>query len=595
MHQLHRRRSTRVFALLSTALILASCTRLPTPLPSTSSGNGSTAAPNARRVVATGLTTSGAKLKGSMYWPRKAVNPMWWPEFEDGRLTESDIRADLQQMKRDLGINTVRVFLFYDVEYRNLGTLGFTDGQGHFNDARLATVGRFIDIAASEGLDVLPTLFMEEETNEHGGFNWDTLESNYPYHEAYTRWLVRLLRTKPNVRGVNLKNEPDGFGAWADATTATRILTWMGKLKAAIRQEAPDLQVYVNSAAFDNTFKSFPDAPEGSRSIYELSDALTFNSYLWADNGFWPYAVPATIFRYIQDNNTQRKPVVLSELGWPARDDDNGMIVPNVQWNLPVGTRPSTPSTPEMQKRAVEESVYWAEKFGFEGLIAWAAFDPAPTSYRNPFGLIDENGAPRPASTSFARAFTNQYGTNGEAPVSLYDGRATLGKVNGIDGTTPLPAGVNLDAGGSYFTAPLRYSGSVTFSLRFRQVNVPTSDGLAIGVVNATSGREIQVRREESNRLWRLFVNNVEMARTRSDAGLGTALGTMGIKVDRSALTFTLDGTTLNFYGLSGKSPYTMKLTSSEVSGTWRLMAAASSSPVELLEARALGAAKATY
>ncbi|MFD1733785.1 hypothetical protein ACFSC4_25365 [Deinococcus malanensis] len=274
------------------------------------------------------------------------------------------------------------------------------------------------------------------ETADNGGFDWTTLETNYAYHEAYARWIVRLLAGKSNVRGLNLKNEPDGFGAWADPDVAGRILTWMSRLKQAIKAEAPRLGVYVNSAAFDNTFKRFEGAPVGHQSIYDVSDALFFNSYLWADNGFWPYAVPATIYRYISDHNIARKPMVLSELGWPSYNDDSGMIVPGMQWDLPLGLRPTTPSTPEMQKRAVEESVYWAEKYGFSGLIAWAAYDHLPGAYRNPFGLIDGYGQASAAASVFAQAFTKQYSRLGEAPVSLVDGQVTGGKINGLDGTT---------------------------------------------------------------------------------------------------------------------------------------------------------------
>lgn len=534
-------------------------------------------------------------MKGSMYWPRLAQNPYWWPEYERGSVTDADIRTDLQQMKRELGINTVRVFLFYDNAYRAWGQLGFTDGRGTFNDARLATVGRFIDLAASEGLDVMPTFFMEMETQANGGFDWNTLESNYAHHEAYAVWLARMLATKPNVRGVNLKNEPDGFGAWGDPAVASRILTWLSKLRGAIKQTAPNLGVYVNSAAFDNTYKIFGDAPAGAQSIYDVSDAAMFNSYLWADNGFWPHAVPANIYKYIVDRNTARKPVVLSELGWPTRPDDSGMITENGQWDYPVGTRPTTPSTPEMQKRAVEESIYWAEKYGFDGVIAWAAFDHGPTAYKNPFGLISATATPNPAAAAFAQAFTGAYGSAGEAPVSLTDGVSTLGLINGIHGTTPLPAGVNLEKGGTYTSQPLPYKSPVTLSVKFRQPAAPQNDGVALGLACMTGTKNIQLRREEWTRVWRVFVNNTEVARTKPDAGLGTASATLGMRVANRAVTFTLNGTALTFHNVKNGSTYTVSLTNAENAAQWRLTGAASTAAVELLEARALGSARATF
>ncbi|WP_189011425.1 hypothetical protein [Deinococcus malanensis] len=499
-------------------------------------------------------------------------------------------------MKRELNINTVRVFLFYDHEYRAWGQLGFTDGKGTFNDARLQTVSRFIDLAGAEGLDVVPTLFMEMETLEHGGFDWTTLETNYGYHEAYARWVTRMLAAKANVHGVNLKNEPDGFGAWADPEVAGRILTWMGRLKQVIKDEAPHLGVYVNSAAFDNTFKKFEGAPVGHQSIYDLSDALFFNSYLWADNGFWPYAVPATIYRYISDHNIARKPMVLSELGWPSYNDDSGMIVPGMQWDLPLGLRPTTPSTPEMQKRAVEESVYWAEKYGFSGLIAWAAYDHVPGAYRNPFGLIDGSGRASAAAAVFAQAFTNQYSSQGEAPVSLVDGQVTDGKINGLNGTTPLPAGVNLDAGGSYASQPLRYANPVSLAVKFRQPRTPTHDGVAVGITSAaTTPKVIQLRREEHTKVWRLFINNSETARSRPDAGLGTAPVHVRIELANRAVTFQVNGSALTLYSVKNGGRYSLTLTAGEVTAQWRLTAAASTAAVELLEARAHGTAGTRY
>jgi len=79
------------------------------------------------------LTTTGERFKGAMYWPKNATSPDWWPAYLRGTITDSEISEEMGIMKRELGINTIRVFIFYDLEFRKSGELDFTNGSGTKN------------------------------------------------------------------------------------------------------------------------------------------------------------------------------------------------------------------------------------------------------------------------------------------------------------------------------------------------------------------------------------------------------------------------------------------------------------------------------
>ncbi|MFD1733786.1 hypothetical protein ACFSC4_25370 [Deinococcus malanensis] len=58
----------------------------------------------------------------------------------------------------------------------------------------------------------------------------------------------------------------------------------------------------------------------------------------------------------------------------------------------------------------------------------------------------------------------------------------------------------------------------------------------------AATPKVIQLRREEYSKVWRVFVNNVETARTRPDSALGTAPVPVSFELANRAVTFKVNG-----------------------------------------------------
>ena len=77
------------------------------------------------------LHSTAKKLKFVMYWARLSPNMDWWKELDNGMITWDNISSDLDQIKAELGVNAVRIFTYYDHQFRQTGTLGWTDGAGN--------------------------------------------------------------------------------------------------------------------------------------------------------------------------------------------------------------------------------------------------------------------------------------------------------------------------------------------------------------------------------------------------------------------------------------------------------------------------------
>jgi hypothetical protein len=549
------------------------------------------------------LTSRGERLKGAMYWPKNATSPDWWPAYLRGLITDAEIEADLHTMKTELGINTVRVFIFYDLEFRKSGELDFTNGSGTKNDAMRAKLSHFIDLADAEGLDVIPSLFQEMETSDATQFGvGTTLVDNLTYHKEYAHWLADMFATKDNVPAVVIINEPDGFGAWGDNTRAINILTWLREIKTELESVLPDTPIWINTSTHDNVVDVFAGAPSGSRSIYEISDAYVFNSFLWADNGYWEYSVPPIIFNYVLSNNTSNKPIVLMEFGHPSHSDDDGVIIASGFWDKPVGHRPTTPSTEDMQKRAIAEFSYWAEQKYIDGVSVWSGLDHPENVYRDPFGLVDIDGTGKAAAALFKRIFTDTFDENGEAPLSLMQGTSSgTAKINGIEGTSDLPGGVTIPAGESYASDALPYKIPVGIKLSLKQSTRPASGGPKVGVALKAAGvnKTIDVRREESTKRWRLYIDNTEVASTveNTDGGLSTNTFTLEFRfTDDQTISILVDGSALTFYTVSGGTitgtPYSYTLSAQELASDLVLqVAAVSTSQTDVISAYATGTA----
>lgn len=435
-------------------------------------------------------TDQKAYVRFAMYWPRKSKYPDWWREMEKGTITWADVAADLDQMKAALGINAVRVFTYYDHVYRETAgqSRGWTDGNGHHNNTYRGWLSTFIDMCAERDLDVIVTTFQKLKALKSTD-DWSFLETDIEHYKSFLGWLLTMLKDKPNVHFYNLMNEPDGYGVWADAALAMRVLKFLSILKDHGKQVAPRLLTVISGTTHDNNFRRLPVPPPGAASMYELTDILALNTFLWGDTGFWSGQNYRSQSDYVHAQNVLGKPIVQTECGWPVGYAQQGVagspkvdeagnatggtyaetedsIVPEGGiFDRPKGVVTGVPHTEANQARAVGEAAYWAWRQNFEGLGLWSAFDHANPAlsyvYRDPFGVIDKDGAEREAAGVFAAALSERYDKRGEWHISLAQGTVSglpsringLGGFNTTDRAQNTIGGVYLHNGGGSWTS----------------------------------------------------------------------------------------------------------------------------------------------
>jgi hypothetical protein len=145
---------------------------------------------------------------------------------------------------------------------------------------------------------------------------------------------------------------------------------------------------------------------------------------------------------------------------------------------------------------------------------------------------------------------------NGEAPLSLMQGTAE-GRdsgINGIDGTSNIPAGAEF--AGTYTSNVLPYKLPLGIKLKMRNALSVNDGGVIFGINLRSAGvnKPIQIRREETNNRWRLYIDGTEVASTQAniDANLGTTAFTVELKVDEDGLiSLEVNDNELDLYDVS--------------------------------------------
>ena len=461
-------------------------------------------------------------MKGAMYWPSNAREPTWWPYWIGGEIKNEVIEADLDLLV-DTQSNTVRVF----IPYKNPASWGFIDSNGDHDKTALEYLIQFIEIAKSKGLFVVPTIFQEMEVVENGGFPIPTDTGEPPslikyrdIHEDFIKWFMLGIRDLTNVPVVIVKNEPDGFGAWDSPFARDIIIDWLIDMYAAAREVAPNIRLTSVATTHVNLFTK---VGQQSLSLYDIADVPMFNQFRWCDNGDWETQTPPNWLQYAVERNHQKKPLVLSEFGWPSHYEHSGAVPGNQEFDQPRGHQPESPSTEDTQKRAYAETIAWIEIFtaqekGLHGALVWSLIDkPGPTPlityFRDPFGMFDANRNPKDAVEWFTRLYTNDFTASGRLwqPITRAQGEASI---NGRDGTVGPMGGAEIASGlGLSVQAIARIPIGIEYEVKFSEV--PLSDGVALKN-DIVGGAEIHIRREESSRRWRLFYNGKEKASTAS-------------------------------------------------------------------------------
>lgn len=487
-----------------------------------------------REMMSYQLPTIADKIRGVFYIPRLSPAMDFWQELKKGTITFDNIEQDLVQLKSLTNLNTIRVFTYYDYEYRNAynqaisegktpaeanlmamtSHFGWTDGQGNHNNLYLESLKTFVNLCKSKGIDVIVTMFQELPALKNTD-NWNFLENDIAHYQSFTRWFINGIKDLENVKIINLINEPDGYGVWNDESLAARVLVFLDKLKATIKEIKPELLIMITSTTHDNNFCRFPAAPVGCNSIYELTDIVSINSFLFADSGFRSGVDYKAQFEYLVANNKLNKPAFLSECGFPshyAQQEVDGYEIVNEDgtttdvvasstrssivpiggiFDRPKGTINGVAHSLANQKRGINEAFYWAERFDFMGGLVWSAYDHsnplALNVYRDAFGIIDKNGVPSDAVEILKNAFQDQTDKFGKKHISLVQGEVFgNGRINGLipyDYVNPshnTPNGVFLHSDSVWQSDNLPYNTPITYNLSFKIREAITVDEVLV-------------------------------------------------------------------------------------------------------------------
>ena len=486
-------------------------------------------------------------VKGIYYVPRKAKDNFWLTALLQGTLTLADIEEDFNVMKSLLGINTVRIFTYYDIEWRkqvealkvsnflttaqakveaNKDILGMANGEGLYNQKAFDALSQVIDLAKRCNLEVIPTMFQELKALKSTD-DWGFLETELDLFKEFTAKMVSLFDTKTNVRYVILKNEPDGFGVWADKNLAVRVLNFLYDIKQEAKLHSTRIKFMVNSTTHDNIFKKFPS--QKANSIYSLTDVVCLNSFLWADTGFWSGVNYATQFKYVKLNNQLNKPMFLTECGFPMDyvnqrvagsngetvTDESTVPINDGLFDRPYGRAFAREHNEENQSKAIKEALYWADYHNFDGALVWSAFEHSEDSLHDSFAIINYDNTPKLACKDLKNFRVNTLDALGTKHISCVQGFGS-GVLN-INGLTPYnPAqsvdnGVYLGSNSNWNSFQLVYE----FPLRLRlvlEVLSQQAEPLTVELKSDTKSIQFRYKKYDKNafQFWDV-TNNVEL------------------------------------------------------------------------------------
>ncbi len=282
-------------------------------------------------------------LRGFNYYPRHAP----WEAF----LTSANMTEVAQELDRiaDAGFNTLRIALWYDP----LFTCEPEDAAP--NVAGFAKLDALIESARERNLKLIVTL------NDLPDFYYRPLYTDYARYDAQTAFIVSRYRDEPTILAWDLRNEPDlDYGADGRPAVASSeaVTEWLAHIAKIVRQ---------NDQRHLITIGWWGDAAAAN----EIVDFLSFHHW----------AAAAQLAQRVEALQTaSSKPIVLEEVGYPARNQDGEA----------------------QQARSLQAVLSAAENGGIAGWLVWTAFDfvPSPgqaSSQEFSFGLWRADLTPKPA------------------------------------------------------------------------------------------------------------------------------------------------------------------------------------------------------
>jgi hypothetical protein len=287
-------------------------------------------------------------VRGVNYYPSRAP----WRRF----LTESDLQTVAREL--DLlaaaGVNTIRIFAWHAALFQcpDSGVVPRPEGF-----ARLDGVLR---LAAERNMRVLLTL------NDLPDLLVRPLYTDSERADAQSLFIVTRYRDEPAILAFDLRNEGD-IDYVRGYARATDVIAWLNQLAPRVRAAAPN---HLITAGWN----------EGSLATERAVDFLSFHHWRSAEN---------LRQRINALRAGSRKPILLQELGYPARAGNRAALAE--------------------QARKLEAALRTAEDAELLGWLLWTAFDfptdvtcippacPSADNAEHHFGLWTTDYAPKPA------------------------------------------------------------------------------------------------------------------------------------------------------------------------------------------------------
>jgi hypothetical protein len=568
-------------------------------------------------------------LRGGFYYPRKSINPDWISELvrtdipENDRLTFQDIESDLDLLV-DNDLNTIRIVIQYNLT--TFGTNPLFDTSFNVDTEKENVLNQFINLCNNKGLKVVTQsnfgyegeLSASDLTEIENYINSNDENANESLRfNSHIDWITSLISSNTGtIIAHKIFNEPDGFGTWSNPETATNVLRFLAKIKQRFISGYSNIPYIVNAVNHVNFNVRFPSSLENEQSLYEISDFAAFNSYYWADNGYFNFVHYRRQFQYMTDNNYLDKPLIMMEFGYPSDYDgqdyidesnqDESFVPANGQFDRPLDNNSFMPHTQESQDRAAKEAVFFGEKFNAIGLLCWSLFKHEdrlnlgkPSFFQDSFGFIGSDGDTSNTSLKMLSKFNNtKFDSNNIAPFSITKG-SVFGSahINGDAGfsTGDVPAGVQIPIGSGYKSEVLNLKTPYKINLVVSQETQPIDNGIVVGLEfsqNESFVKSLQFRFEDFTNRWRLFEldsnGENEIAATIDRTGdinfdFGTVKKVLTIDLSNNSLKFFVDGVEQSF--LNGGNSYNYSLFGDLTQRDIKIICNSTTSDVKLYEA----------
>ena len=295
-------------------------------------------------------------LKGFNYYPQgRPWHEMWY--YWDGPQVERELRTAREQ----LGINTVRVLVPYEIAERG-------GSRGQVTPEMLGWLREMVQIAGDLDMRVIVTLFDFYEGFAPAG------SGEFEENLIYLRSVIGNFIGDDRIIAWDLHNEPDHYSLWREGREQ-QVLDWLGRMADEVHRLAPNHLVTVGMGNYQNFFVPGPDG----RRVIDYSDVISLHNYNAADTA-----------RQVDElRAASGKPVLLGEFGWPT------------------GPRCLIPGYTEEQQAAVYREALAQAQGRVAGVIAWTMrdFDVGPSrrwdTREEHYGLYRPDGSLKPAAEEF--------------------------------------------------------------------------------------------------------------------------------------------------------------------------------------------------